>query len=634
MTFFLPLALVLPLIGSLSLGIGGLLFPGLRRYKTTLGLIGTLAVAIPAAIFFYAFLYYPQKPYIIQTVFPWIPLGEGYGVPLRFILDPVALIMSLIVTGIGGLIHLYSMGYMHEDDGVWRYFSYLNLFIFSMLVLVLADNLPLVFLGWEGVGLCSYLLIGFWYKEWANSAAAQKAFIMNRIGDVAFLAGVFALYSGCGTVDFTYAAQRLGDSEIALWAGLLFFFASTGKSAQLPLFTWLPDAMAGPTPVSALIHAATMVTAGVYLSARLHFVYNLAPQVLEVIAWVAALTALLAALQALVQTDIKKVLAYSTVSQLGLMFLAVGAGAYSVALFHVFTHAFFKAALFLGSGSVIHATGSQDIRQMGGLAKVMPWTRAMFWISALALAGVPPLAGFFSKDLILESAFAAGKIAGSYYFLWGIGLLVAFLTGFYMVRVSYYTFEGQPRHAHAVHEGPIIMLLPIAILTVGSLFAGIWGSHWMDERMTFFWQVGHSLQDRMLPSLPRLFDESVEAEILLMGLSIAIAFSGVLAGFYLFRRGPQVDDQLKKKWILLRWAENGFYIDRFYQRYLVEPLRILAQFLYDVLEKFAFPKTAGAIANLPFTFATLLQNLHKGFLTSYMQWGFVLVIVLLFLILL
>ncbi len=424
---------------------------------------------------------------------------------MAFMIDPLSAVMILVVTGVGGLIHIYATGYMHDDKAFWRFFAYLNLFTAAMLTLVLGDNLLVLFVGWEGVGLCSYALIGFWYHDHANARAGNKAFIVNRVGDFGFVLGMFLLFwsldaQGHGSLTFREMvkwAPSIKDSLIWGWpvvtvATLFLFVGATGKSAQIPLHVWLPDAMAGPTPVSALIHAATMVTAGVYMTARMNVFFSMAPDTLNVIAIIGVATALLAATIALTQNDIKKVLAYSTVSQLGYMFIGVGVGGYAAAIFHLMTHAFFKACLFLGAGSVIHAMHhEQDMRKMGGLKQWMPLTFATFFISVLAIAGFPPFAGFFSKDEILWLAFTSehgNKL------VWFLALCGAGMTAFYMFRQLFMTFYGKCRADHHtqehLHESPSVMTMPLVILAIGAVFAGLIGlpgvlggsqfAHWLE----------------------------------------------------------------------------------------------------------------------------------------------------------
>ncbi len=434
---------------------------------------------------------------IVETLWTWLPGGAAetavhgvagaapFSVEWSYLLDPLSSVMVLVVTFVGFLIHVYSIGYMGHDAGYARYFAYLNLFMFAMLTLVLGANYAVLFVGWEGVGLCSYLLIGFWFHKQSASDAGKKAFIVNRIGDAGFLIGMFLVFTTFGTLDFRRAVMAAAAKlpvELA-WGGTLtlialcLFVGATGKSAQLPLYVWLPDAMEGPTPVSALIHAATMVTAGVYMVARSAPIYSHAPNALLVVGIVGAATAIFAASIGLVQNDIKRVLAYSTVSQLGYMFLACGVGAFTAGIFHLGTHAFFKALLFLGSGSVIHAmSGEQDMRKMGGLRKKLPWTHATMLVGCIAIAGIPPLAGFFSKDEILWSAF---KIGGYGRWLWATGALAALLTAFYMFRLYWMTFGGSFRgteeQAHHLHESPQTMIVPLQVLALGSIVVGFLG---------------------------------------------------------------------------------------------------------------------------------------------------------------
>jgi len=486
--------LLLPLAGFISLALFG---DAIRREKneTGAGLMacGTVLVSFALAVwstlrletlladpdglrFFQPALGQPLSTGGLE--FSWIEVG-GFSIPFSLLVDRLSMLMTLVVTGVGSLIHIYSLGYMSHDEDRVRYFSYLNLFTFFMLMLVLAGNLPLLFVGWEGVGLCSYLLIGFWYRKKSASDAGMKAFIVNRIGDAGLILGMVLTFHGLGSLDLvdiiTNASSKppeaFGQFGLLTGIALLLFVGACGKSAQVPLHVWLPDAMEGPTPVSALIHAATMVTAGVYLVARLAPLFALSETAMIVVATVGAVTALLAAGIALVQTDIKKVLAYSTVSQLGYMFLACGVGAFGVAVFHLFTHAFFKALLFLAAGSVIHAlSGEQDMRRMGGLRKRIPWTYSTFLVGTLAIAGIPPLAGFFSKDAIL-----AGALQAHLPLLFGIGLFTALLTSFYMARLLFLTFFGDYRgdDADGIHESPLSMLAPLVLLAVGAAFAGL-----------------------------------------------------------------------------------------------------------------------------------------------------------------
>ena len=491
------LILLLPLAGAVLNGIAPLFLPQFRTRETLIGTIGTTVVAVPFLLALYLFVTYGGDP-VVADFYTWMAAGD-LDLSFAYRVDELSLIMTLVVTGVGGIIHLYSIGYMHGDEGYWRFFAYLNLFIFAMLNLVLANNLPVLFLGWEGVGLCSYLLIGFWYTDLSNSSAANKAFIVNRIGDFAFLVAMFMIFQALGSLSFDVILSQGPQLpvETVNWIVFLLFIGATGKSAQIPLFVWLPDAMAGPTPVSALIHAATMVTSGLYLLARLSVVVLSAPVVMAIIAVVGAVTALMAATIAIAQNDIKRVLAYSTVSQLGYMFMAAGVGAFFVSIFHVVTHAFFKACLFLGSGSVIHGMEEvehsmeheghdvedfdpQDMRTMGGLKEYMPATSTTYLLATLAISGIPLTAGFFSKDEILFKAFEFGYAGHGYaWAVWGVGIVTALLTAFYMMRSYMLTFEGEPRWTapdrHEPHESPSSMTIPLWTLGILSMVGGFIG---------------------------------------------------------------------------------------------------------------------------------------------------------------
>ncbi len=490
---YLGLIPLFPLAGSLFCGLLALIWAH-RTEGPPKGLVGVIATLMPAASFGVVLAGFlalrglpPGERALTQTLFTWIRSGS-LRIDVGFLLDPLSAAMLLFVTGIGALIHLYSIGYMAHDRGQARYFAFLNLFMFAMILLVLADNLVLLFVGWEGVGLCSYLLIGFWFDDPEKAKAGMKAFVVNRIGDFGFILGIFLLFwtlnaGGAPTLAFRemQAHQNLL-VPVATAAALLLFLGATGKSAQIPLYIWLPDAMAGPTPVSALIHAATMVTAGVYMVARMNFLYVLSPVALTVVAVVGALTALLAATIGLTQFDIKKVLAYSTVSQLGTMFLGVGVGAFAAGLFHVITHAFFKALLFLGAGSVIHAlSGEQDLRKMGGIFRKLPVTGWTFMVAWLAICGVFPFAGFFSKDEILAAAWSRPNAVLPWlpHLLWAAGFLGAGITAIYMTRLVVLTFFGRsrvaPEAAHHIHESPRTMTIPLVVLAAGALLSGFLG---------------------------------------------------------------------------------------------------------------------------------------------------------------
>jgi NADH-quinone oxidoreductase subunit L len=598
------------------------LFFGRRLGNRTAGLLATSAVAAAFAIALYIFWLLPANGLFRDAVYTWFESGS-FRVKISFQVDALTAVMLLVITGIGFLIHLYSLGYMEHDEDMVRFFVYLNLFVFFMLLLVMGDNLLLLFVGWEGVGLCSFLLIGFWYQEAANAIAANKAFIVNRIGDFGFLLGIFLLVAelarqGVWTLNFVELQNHVKLlSPVAIGAiTLLLFVGATGKSAQIPLFVWLPDAMAGPTPVSALIHAATMVTAGVYMTARLHFLFSLAPATLTLIAWIGAATALFAATVALTQTDIKRVLAYSTVSQLGYMFLAVGVGAYSAAVFHLFTHAFFKACLFLGSGSVIHALGGeQDMRQMGGLKKYMPRTYWTYLIATIAIAGVPFTAGFFSKDLILWQAFSSPH--GSPW-LWGIGWFTAGLTAFYMFRQLFMVFHGQSRtNAHTLeyaHESPAVMTEPLIILAIGSIFTGwlgapeyLWGSRWDRWLAPIFGahEAAHG-------------SESLEINLMLVTLAL-IALAIFLAYLFYFRpsRTPEALASAAGG-APYRLLLNKYYVDEIYDALVVQPFTAIANFLARIFDPWVIDGIVNGVAGTARGLSSIWRGVQTGNVQVYL----------------
>ncbi len=591
------LILLLPLAGAVFNGLAGLFIPALRHRETLFGAIGTAVVAVPFVLVLAAFLSFGGEPVVVDY-YTWMAAGE-FQVSFAYRVDELSLIMGLVVTGVGALIHLYSVGYMHGDPGYWRFFSYMNLFIFMMLNLVFGDNLLVLFLGWEGVGLCSYLLIGFWYSDLNNSAAANKAFIVNRIGDFAFLLAMFMLFRELGSLDFdTLLAAPTALSQTTVnWVVLLLFIGATGKSAQIPLFVWLPDAMAGPTPVSALIHAATMVTSGLYLLARLSPMVLAAPTMMAAIAVVGALTAIMAATIAITQNDIKRVLAYSTVSQLGYMFMSAGVGAFFVAIFHVFTHAFFKACLFLGSGSVIHGMHDvehelheqghdghldpQDMRTMGGLKAFMPSTRLTYLLATVAIAGLPLTAGFFSKDEILFKAFEYGYSGYTYaWFVWVVGIITAFLTAFYMMRSYMLTFEGRPRWPLAdvirPKESPWTITLPLWVLGILSLVGGFVGLPGVIAHGEWNWihhYLGASYEGPVAEAVvPEHGDGFLMIEWGLIALGSIIAIVGLWVGWRVYSRdGLEYDRKLTTRlgW-LYEWWQGKYFWDEFYERTVVK----------------------------------------------------------------
>jgi len=523
----------------------------------------------------------------LVPIFEWFNAGS-LKVSLSFLIDPLSSIMLLIVTGIGFLIHVYSIGYMKEDQGFNKFFSYLNLFIFFMLLLILGSNYLVMFIGWEGVGLCSYLLIGFWYKNSSFASAGKKAFIMNRIGDLSFLIAVFLMFFSFGTIEFggifPQAAKMMSGDTTLVIISFLLFLAATGKSAQIPLFTWLPDAMAGPTPVSALIHAATMVTAGVYMIARSNIIFTLSPVIMQLIAVIGLITALIAATIALTQNDIKKVLAYSTVSQLGYMFLGLGVGAFTGALFHVITHAFFKALLFLGAGSVIHAmSGEQDMRSMGGLKKQLPVTYITMLIGTIAISGIPPFSGFFSKDEILAHAFADNKL------LWVGGLIAALFTAYYMFRLLFLTFFGKYRGTFEqekhLHESPTSMKFPLIILAI---LAAVGGFLNIPEALGGSLALANFLDPVFANSaaLAQPFHLDHSTEFILMAISaIAAIVMAVFAYSKYVKKAdvPQADHEERS--FLGNLSYNKFYFDEIYDFLIVKPLNSLSVFFYQIIDR-------------------------------------------------
>jgi len=586
----------LPLLGFVVNGALALWRPTAKTAVSLVG-VGVLVLAGAAAVVAVAGFagLHPAAPLVFRY-WEWMPVGD-LRIDFALQLDQLSAVMVLVVTGVGALIHVFSVGYMHEDAGYARYFAYLNLFVFFMLVLVLGASFPVMFVGWEGVGLCSYLLIGYWFNEQINADAGKKAFIVNRIGDVGFLIAMLLIFRATGSLDFGPVFARAGavfpPAGATVTAVTLFLFLGcTGKSAQIPLFTWLPDAMQGPTPVSALIHAATMVTAGVYLVARCNVLFALSPLGSATVAGVGAVTALFAATIALKQWDVKRVLAYSTISQLGYMFLGVGTGAYAAGIFHLVTHAFFKALLFLGSGSVIHAMhhayhithahdDAQDMRNMGGLQRYLPWTATLMWIATLAIAGIPPLSGFFSKDEILGAAFALGTAEPVWLVYWAMGVAAALLTAFYMTRLMLYTFHGPNRtgereRAH-LHEAPWVMTGPLVVLGALSLAGGVlnlpelvggkpWLEHWLAPVT--------ALADRMRP----VVELSAAVEWTLVGGAVLVAALGIAGAVRLLRPEALVPARLAPPETGLgRVLWKKWYVDEIYDAAIVRPIHWLAR---------------------------------------------------------
>jgi NADH-quinone oxidoreductase subunit L len=616
---FLWLIPVLPALGVLFT-----LFVGPRAGRSAVNFVAPAVVGAAFAVACYTFsrlLGLPHGAALVQDVYPWITAGS-LQVHVAFHVDALSAVMILVVTGVGFLIHVYSTGYMHEDPGYARYFAYLNLFTFAMLILVMADSLPLMFVGWEGVGVCSYLLIGFWYEKEANASAGKKAFIVNRIGDAGFVLGILLIFWNLGggphSLRFTEIAAHAAAiaPETVTLIALLLFVGATGKSAQLPLYVWLPDAMAGPTPVSALIHAATMVTAGVYMIARLNFLYILSPTAMAVVATTGALTALFAATIGLMQNDIKKVLAYSTISQLGYMFLGVGVGAFGTGVFHLMTHAFFKGLLFLGAGSVIHGmSGEQDMQKMGGLRAYMPITFWTFFVATMAISGFPPFSGFFSKDSILGAAF--GSPYGSVW-LWALGLVAAGLTSFYMFRLLFLTFFGECRveaHAkHHLHESPPSMTMPLIVLAILSLAGGWIGfpEHWLwgDTFGEFLAPVfaGVHVSEHLTGS----------AEAALMGASVVVAAIGLGVAYLFYLVQPGLP-------MLLAWKVKGaynlifnkYYVDELYDALVVRPTLALSTFLWRAVDAGVIDGMVNGTAEAVGANGSLWRRLQTGNVQHY-----------------
>ena len=627
MTHLIYLTVLLPLLGFIINGV----FGSKIKNEKIIGTIGSGAIGLSFLVVLFAFFQTLGKPVddrqTIVNLFTWLHAG-GLNVNVGYQVDQLSLIMGLIVTGVGFVIHVYSIGYMHGDKSFWRFFAYLNLFIFAMMNLILADNFVLLFLGWEGVGLCSYLLIGFWYdkkfEKGTTGDAAKKAFIVNRIGDFGFLLGMFLIYMTFHSLNFNEvfsraAAFNIPTSTFNLIA-LFLFIGATGKSAQIPLFVWLPDAMAGPTPVSALIHAATMVTAGVYMVARCSILYASAPAIMFVVAIVGALTAFFAATVGLVQNDIKKVLAYSTVSQLGYMFLALGVGAFSAGIFHVMTHAFFKALLFLGAGSIIHAMHEeQDIRNYGGLKKYMPKTYITFLVASLAISGIPPFSGFFSKDEIIWDSFANGNII-----FWFIGAFTAVLTAFYMFRLVYLTFGGKERFGHDKHphESPKVMTIPLIILGILSAIGGFVGIPEL-----FAGKGGNSFENWLEPIFKNAHTKlalssggySHFQEIAFMLITLAGAVGAIYYARHIYIKNIQIATNYRKKFPgIYKLLLNKYFVDEAYDAAVVNPIvKGSESFLWKIADSKIIDGIVNGVASLVGLISKKIRKIQTGIAQSY-----------------
>jgi len=621
----LPLLWIIPALPLAAVMLNLAVGDRLGKRGTTVLACGSVIVAFGFAL--RAVLHLAGLPeaerHVTEFCWTWMRVGD-FSADVSFLLDPLSAVMVLVVTGVGSLIHVYATGYMSHDPSFRRFFLYLNLFMFAMLTLVLADNYLLLFVGWEGVGLCSYLLIGFWYERPSAAEAGKKAFIVNRIGDFGFMLGAFMLIAATGSLNFdrVFAAAphvfAAGGAAITL-ATLLMFLGATGKSAQIPLFTWLPDAMEGPTPVSALIHAATMVTAGVYMLARSHVLFQLAPASMEVVAVIGAATALMAATIGLAQNDIKRVLAYSTVSQLGYMFMACGVGAFGAGIFHVMTHAFFKALLFLGAGSVIHAlSDEQDMRRMGGLASKLPWTHATMAVATLAIAGVPFFSGFFSKDEILTDAFASGHFG-----IWAVGIVGAALTAFYMTRLYVLTFRGSSRLTHEaehhLHESPPAMIAPLVVLAVLSFVGGYVGLP--------FQEGGHLFARWLRPVLeaggvgPAHHELSRGAEWSLLLVSVLVAFGGIGMAFQAYLANPALATSLRERFAgLHRLLEPKYWVDEVYDTIVVQPFMAASQWLWRVWDSMVVDGLVNGVGLTLELGSGMLKLVQTGFVGTYALW--------------
>lgn len=635
-----------PLIGFLING----LFGKKIKNEAVIGGIGTLMIflsfLVSCGILMQMIGLPPEQRVFEKVLFPWIHSGS-FKADMAFLVDPLSVIMIMIITGVGSLIHLYSIGYMHGEEGFYRFFAYLNLFCMSMLLLVLGSNMLVMFIGWEGVGLCSYLLIGYYFHKKSAGDAAKKAFVMNRVGDFGFLIGLFTLYWWFGsnhniwTVNFMEikaASHLLPYGGVVTFASLCFFVGATGKSAQIPLFTWLPDAMEGPTPVSALIHAATMVTAGVYMIGRMSFVFVKSPETMMVIAVIGAATAIFAATIGTAQNDIKRVLAYSTVSQLGFMFLAMGVGAFSAGIFHLMTHAFFKACLFLGSGSVIHAMhhalhkvhsndDAQDMRNMGGLRTAMPITFLTFLVSTIAISGIPGFSGFFSKDEILWMAFANPYHGNLNIVLWGIGAVAACFTAFYMFRLVFMTFFGEcrinPKAKGYLHESPLVITIPLMVLGALAAVGGYIGmpkilgmlpnyfEHWLDPVFELANEYGSKYAHQG-------GHPSHAVEWGLMGLSVVIALVGIAIAFTMYVKNTELPGKFVATFPTLHRAVfNKWYIDEIYDYVFVNPCKAAGQFLWKGFDVLVIDGVVNGVANVVMGISGIFRYMQSGYIYNY-----------------
>ncbi len=627
---------VFPAIGFL---INGLF--GRRLGKKVVSWVGPSAIGLSfltsILIFFELIGRAPADRHFEKVIFDWVVSGSFQTV-IGYQIDPLSILMALVVTGVSFFIHIYSVGYMHDDPGYTRYFTYLNLFVFMMLNLILANNFLLMFVGWEGVGLCSYLLIGFWYEKDSASNAGKKAFVVNRVGDFGFLLGIFLLFSHLGTLNFTqvFANASKLDTATVTTITILLFIGACGKSAQIPIYVWLPDAMEGPTPVSSLIHAATMVTAGVYMVARCNVLYSMAPVSMAIVAIIGVATAIFTASMGICQNDIKKVLAYSTISQLGYMFLGVGVGAYSAGIFHLMTHAFFKGLLFLGAGSIMHAlSGELDMRKMGALRKKIPYTFWTFFMATLAIAGIPGLSGFFSKDEILWQAFSSSH--GSW-LLWAVAALAAGMTAFYMFRALFMTFFGESRvdeHvAHHVHESPKIMTIPLMVLALLSIIGGyigvphvLGGANHIHEFLAPVLgggaepakaHAGISILSQAWASGGEGGGHGAALEFLMMGISVVIALVGIGLAYLFYVKNPALPKLAAERWRgLYTLVYNKYYVDEIYEVLFINSLKNLGKGLWHGFDEFIIDGSINGIAYLIGVLSGAMRKMQTGLVQNY-----------------
>ncbi|MFQ6109503.1 MAG: NADH-quinone oxidoreductase subunit L [Candidatus Aminicenantales bacterium] len=605
-----------PALSTLILAVFGRVIP--KKYVSFQACFSVFVSFVVSVISFVGLLQISQEKLpLIKTLFPWIHSGS-FEANLSFQLDPLSAVMAMVVSGVGFIIHVYSIGYMAEDEGYKRYFTYLNLFTFAMLLLVMASNIVLMFIGWEGVGLCSYLLIGHWFEKHSAANAGKKAFIVNRIGDAGFLLGIFFILTLIGNFEFTAINQAISGGVLTQGAAtliaILLFVGATGKSAQIPLYVWLPDAMEGPTPVSALIHAATMVTAGVYMVSRMNLLYTFSGVAAEIVAIVGALTAVYAATMALTQNDIKRVLAYSTISQIGYMFIGCGVGAFAAGMFHLYTHAFFKSLLFLAAGSVMHAlSGELDMRKMGGLRKYLPLTYPTFLVGAIAIAGVPFFSGFFSKDAILTQAYAHGQ-----YFVWALGIMGAVMTAFYMFRLIFLTFHGEERIEEEakkhLHESPPVMTIPLLVLAFFSVVAGYVG-------LPVVFGKNLNLFERFLEPVIHISHAphlELGTEWMLILISVAVALLGIYIAHVFYIRNPQIPGRLVARFpAIYRLLYNKYYVDEIYNTAFVNSTVKGSEKIYDNFDLKVIDGAVNGTASVTNFSGKILSYLQSGLLKDY-----------------